>query len=186
MKKLAVLFAILLCLPLVGCTQIEVRDYNALCIRADDSGEGALGAMLSYLAPSYRENMIYSSRVNHPIMVFTDAGTFSSFREELSAYFQFDVSYDGEASFLAQTAEFDESFFADTALIVVHLMASSGSIRFELDYLDNKGEDCTVYIRENIPEIGTDDVADWFLILQVPKAELTEAKNFTAYISETE
>lgn len=188
MKKRALFLVMLLCLSLCACgrlANIEVRDYNALCIRADETGEGSLGAMLPYLARSYREDMIYSSRVNHPIMAFTDAGAFASFREELGAYFQFDVSYDGEASFLAQTAEFDEAFFADTALIVVHLMASSGSIRYELDYLDNKGGDCTVFIRELVPEIGTDDEADWFLLLQIPKAELTEVKGFTAYISES-
>ena len=185
MKKSVVLLTVLLCLLLIGCTRIEVRDYSALCIRADETGEGALGAMLPYLARSYREDKIYSSRVNHPIMAFTDAVSFASFREELGTYFQFDVPCDGEASFLAQTAEFDEAFFADTALIAVWLSASSGSIRYELDHLDNKGEDCTVFIRELVPEIGTDDEADWFLLLQIPEAELTEVKGFTAYISES-
>ena len=184
MKKRTLLSAILICLSFCACARVEVRDCNSVCLRADECADGALTVMLPYLTMSYREDMIYSSRVNQRMMVFTDADRFTSFRQEMAAYFQFDVSYDGEASFNAQTAAYDADYFAENALILVHLNSTSGSSRYELDYLDNKGENCIVHIRENAPETGTDDEADHFLLLEIPQSELVEVTYYAAYISE--
>ena len=59
-----------------------------------------------------------------------------------------------------------KDFFNDNVLVVVELKEPSGSIRHEVNSIDKKGN---ITITRLLPEIGTQDIAYWFITLEMSK-----------------
>lgn len=101
--------------------------------------------------------------------------------DELTAYYaanreRFDlerrqnVASDSTIGFLDACDEYDAAFFESNALVFVVVEEVSGSIRHKVDHVktDTEGKLC-IDIRPIVPEIGTDDMAQWHIIVAIEK-----------------
>lgn len=73
-------------------------------------------------------------------------------------------------------AEYDERFFEENMLIMVIVSEGSGSNRHELIGI---GDNDVIYIKRILPEVGTCDMAEWHIIIEIPK-QRAEGHEFTA------
>lgn len=75
--------------------------------------------------------------------------------------------------------KYDSAFFAEYALIPVAITFSpSGSIKYEVTHAMHYGDRLTVVVSKTIPEMGTCDVAEWLLLAEVKKSDITDIKSF--------
>lgn len=72
---------------------------------------------------------------------------------------------DTTGSFLDAVTAYDDAFFSKNALLMVIAEEPSGSIRHEFLGI---GENNSIRIRRLVPEIGTDDMAEWHILIEVP------------------
>lgn len=106
--------------------------------------------------------------------------TVISSRAELEAYYEahkdiYDlerretVYSDSTIGFLDACDKYDDTYFERQNLVLIALQEGSGSIRHEITdvrrNMENGGWDIT--IDRKVPEVGTDDMAQWHLFLEV-------------------
>lgn len=102
-------------------------------------------------------------------------------REELNRYYEehkemYDlerrenVYADSSIGFLDACDRYDDAFFARRDLIILVLEEGSGSVRHEIQgvrpYYDNSW---LLTGRRIVPEIGTDDMAQWHILIEIDK-----------------
>ena len=120
----------------------------------------------------------YSEDKNYPFHVVINS------REELEAYYEankevFDlerkekVYSDTTIGFLDACDKYDDAYFERQNLVLIVLEEGSGSIRHEItDVRPHSTEDgrlvgWDITINRIVPEVGTDDMAQWHLLLEV-------------------
>ena len=107
-------------------------------------------------------------------------------RAELEQYYEdnkmvYDLEHheqvysDTTIGFLDAKEQYDDAFFADRDLIILVLEEGSGSIRHEVNsirpYYDNTWQ---LTVRRITPEVCTDDMAQWHLLIEVQKNLIAE------------
>ncbi|NLO63198.1 MAG: hypothetical protein GX099_07220, partial [Clostridiaceae bacterium] len=60
---------------------------------------------------------------------------------------------------------YDDAFFSKNALLIVVVQEPSGSNRHEFLGFGEKNE---IRIRRIVPEVGTTDMADWHILIELP------------------
>lgn len=70
--------------------------------------------------------------------------------------------------------KYDEEFFKTKALIVIELRETSGSVRNQVTKVVKNGDDITVGIKKIVPEIGTADMAEWAIFVEIDNAVINE------------
>lgn len=120
----------------------------------------------------------YSENRSYPYHVVINS------REELEAYYEankdiFDlerkekVYSDTTIGFLDACDKYDDAYFERQNLVLIILEEGSGSVRHEItDVRRHRNEDGTsdgwdITIDRIVPEVGTDDMAEWHLFLEV-------------------
>lgn len=106
--------------------------------------------------------------------------------EELNAYYnenkeRYDlerndkVYSDTTIGFLDACDKYTAGYFEDQILVMVLLEEGSGSIRHNVDNVKH-GSDGKLYIsiRRDVPEVGTDDMAEWHILIE-PEKDITVA-----------
>lgn len=152
---------------------------DVLYIRADSYGDDSFSALF----PMENPGTMAISAVHHlPVLRFQTEADFTSRVKELKKTFQLDASYDEAGSFMEQTAVFDEAFFEENDLLAVYVYASSGSIRHEVVEASFAEGQCLILVDEIVPEVGTDDIAEWFILLPMPKEKLAGCTGFDAVL----
>ena len=68
------------------------------------------------------------------------------------------------AGFLDPAGKYTDEFFLDSFLVIVLLEETSGSIRHRVESVGANGE---IVIRRLLPEIGTCDMAEWNIIVEL-------------------
>lgn len=63
---------------------------------------------------------------------------------------------------------YDETFFESHALLLIRLMETSGSISHNVASVASDGNALNVSIIRLRPEIGTDDMAAWHILIELP------------------
>lgn len=88
-------------------------------------------------------------------------------------------NYDGGPSFYDISAEFGSKFFEEREVFVAYVTSGSGSNRFGLTDVFVNNNALTLEVNQtNSPEVGTDDMAGWFVVVDIPK---TITSNFTEF-----
>lgn len=88
------------------------------------------------------------------------------------------VYADTTIGFLDACDGYDESFFEKNYLVFIRLEEGSGSIRHEVVGVKQTGEQkLSIYINRIIPEQGTDDMAQWHIIVELSRAFLVAASD---------
>ena len=125
----------------------------------------------------------YSEDRNYPFHVVINS------REELEAYYEankevFDlerkekVYSDTTIGFLDACDKYDDSYFERQNLVLIVLEEGSGSIRHEITDVRPHSNDngalvgWDITIDRIVPEVGTDDMAQWHLLLEVQMGDV--------------
>ncbi len=100
-------------------------------------------------------------------------------RAELDSYYNYfsgiyslgereSVYSDSTIGFITACEKYDKEYFKKNDLYLLVLEEASGSVRHSVDSVD-----CgRVQITSHIPEVCTDDMAEWHIVLEVPKGEI--------------
>ncbi len=157
MRKIIHLITVLVLLVAIftACTKDDGQDaseFNARYIRTDG----------------------YIDAREYPI------ATLITSQEELAGYIeQYEDDYylaepRGESgSFIEAVAQYDGDYFKDNVLVLALLEEGSGSIRHEVVSAGVDNEAINVEIKRIVPEEGTDDMAEWHIIVEMPKEGIT-------------
>lgn len=96
-------------------------------------------------------------------------------RDELQAYyekykhvFQLERKVGESAGFLGACAKYDDAYFAQHKIILIALEEKSGSVRHTGTKLSGADRNWEIYIDKNAPQIGTSDMAQWHVFVEVP------------------
>ena len=83
--------------------------------------------------------------------------------------------------FKAVSEKYDEGYFNEKALVLVLLEESSGSVRHEVNGVSDDG---VISITRSVPEMGTDDMAQWHIFIEIPKTHpALKVSSFTVSMS---
>lgn len=86
------------------------------------------------------------------------------------------VYADTTIGFLDACDRYDEAFFAENYLIFVLLEEASGSIRHEVRSVEQTSDQkISISIDREVPEIGTDDIAQWHIMLELNREYLIDS-----------
>ena len=146
----------------------------------DDAGAGKVaGTEVEWVAQYVRTNG-YSESVLYPSVRIIDS------LQELKDYYNtwhevFDlerkekVYSDTTIGFLDACDQYDETFFEKNYLIFVLLEEGSGSVRHEVRSVEQtEDKKISISIDRKVPEVGTDDMAQWHIILELSRDVLVE------------
>jgi len=156
--------------------------YTAPYFRADGYAHGGLDYLLGRAVNA--EKMAISSVQHLPALVFSDAASFAAFVDEGADYFQWDSTYGAQEAFSETIAKYDDSFFADHDIVLLYAQETSGSNRHEIQQAVIEGQTLCVTVRRIRPEVGTDDMADWFILLEFAKDDIAGVSGWDAVITE--
>ena len=125
--------------------------------------------------------MVISSVRHLPIFKFDSKSELEAFMSEYADSFTFDQRYNEIPSFSEAVAAYGEDFFATHSLLCVYMVSGSGSFRFGVRDVQIKDTTLNVLVEQtNTPEVGTDDMAGWLLIVEQSKADLAGIKVYDA------
>ena len=179
MKKLIAFILILLfLLTLVSCVPHDPGYANTVAYAgwSDDPiiSDGALN-----------KEQLQSDGVTHlPIFRMDTIEDLGQFKLKYKDVLAMDYGYNSVLSFeeALNKAQWDrEEFFKEHSLLVIYVTAGSGSLRFgvnDVEVLD--GSVCVYVEQKNNPEIVTDDMAGWFILVEVEDEEIRGCNSFDA------
>ena len=94
-------------------------------------------------------------------------------RHEVGGTYAADYAADAAPCFADAVAAYDAAWFRSHRLILVVLEEGSGSVRHRVDGVRTVGNETTVDITRLVPEVGTDDMAEWHILIEVGSAAQT-------------
>ena len=134
-----------------GSDAQEMVDFQAQYIRTD----------------GYRENAEYP------------AVTVIHSRQELESYYEAnkdlydlerrkEVYSDTSIGFLDACDQYDDAYFAQSELVLILLEEGSGSVRHQVSSVWRQ-DGLRITVERQVPEVGTCDMAQWHIFLEIPK-----------------
>lgn len=154
-------------------------DYTAAFYRADSLTDGGWDFIAGQ---AVNADLLSISSVRHiPVISVTSREDMDTFIDAGEAYFQLDIAYDENMSFSDGMQAYDDGFFSDNQLLILYLQEPSGSIRHKITDTPISGGKLSVAVESIVPEEGTDDLADWFIILELAKDEIVGVETFDAH-----
>lgn len=181
MKKLIALILAPLCLlGLVACLPVDPGYGNTVAYAgwSDDPiiADGALN-----------KGQLGNENGNHlPIFKFDTLDDLNQFKAKYENVLSFDQGYNSTLSVNAalEKAQWDrEGFFADHSLLAVYVPANSGSFRFGVQGVGILKSSLCVYVEQtNRPETVTDDMAGWFVLVEIADEEINQVNTFGAIL----
>ncbi len=122
----------------------------------------------------------YRDGVDYPIVkIIRSLDELNSYynenKEKYSLERREDPASDSTIGFLDACDKYNAEYFEDQILVMVLLEEGSGSIRHNVDNV-KLGSDGKLYIsiRRDVPEAGTDDMAEWHILIE-PEKDITVA-----------
>ena len=126
-----------------------------------------------------KKNRYYpmNSKQALPTAVITSFAELEKFKKNAGETFQLDTPFSNEngeyKSFSQITEKCDEKFFEKNALLVTYISESTGSASPALESAGLLGNELEMYIKSDIPEVYTCDMAGWFLCTVFPIEDVT-------------
>lgn len=178
MKKLIIFILAMSCaLTLVSCTPKSDPKYANTVSYAGwtDDPAVASGAINS-------DKLQNAEETHLPIFKIDTLDDLVNFRAQYGSVFSLDQEYNSVKSFegAIEKAQFDrEDFFKEHTLLVVYVTANSGSYRFSVGDVHVEDNSLCVYVEQtNDPKVVTDDMAGWFMIVEIEDKEI---RNYSSY-----
>lgn len=89
---------------------------------------------------------------------------------------------DSTIGFLDACDRYDEAYFEDHILLMVILEEGSGSNRHEVKKVLRSKDWVTVEIDTIVPEVGTCDMAEWHILVELPREAEMREENITIFL----
>ena len=183
MFKKRMRLVITLCFAMVfattGCGRNTDQSENNISLEkidAEKTTDTAAGEQqIDFLVQYIRTNG-YSDGEQYPKALWiTTAEELDGYYENNKDKYDLDLPYDESVGFADAVKGYDEVFFEQHDLLFVILEEGSGSIRHEVTTLkavQAQNGKCIIRpeITRIIPESGTDDMAEWHIVIEVGKA----------------
>ena len=125
--------------------------------------------------PQYIRTNGYHEDVEYPVVkILRSVDELNAYYDENKERYDLErndkVYSDTTIGFLDVCDKYDEAYFEDQILVMVLLEGGSGSIRHNVDNV-KLGSDGKIYIsiRRDVPEVGTDDMAEWHILIEPEK-----------------
>jgi hypothetical protein len=185
MKKLIALILASLCLvTLVSCSPV-VPGYATTVAYAGWSDDPAIAD------GSINKGQLTNGNGEHlPIFRFDTLEDLNQFKAKYESVLSFDQGYNSTLSFNAalKKAQWDrEGFFADHSLLAVYVPANSGSLRFAVHDIEVTYESICIYVEQTKrTEIFTEDMAGWFVLVEIADEEIRNCYAFDAIFVNSE
>lgn len=159
--KLPLLLALVLALPLYGCSASSGGERAASTASAPQ-----LNGLTSDQVQFYQVQTSLWESESPRRCVLTSADAFADFSAAHS-----NVAED--PAFLEAVGTLDQSFFDENILLCALITTGSGSDRYAITGLE-RGTDgqLTMTVKETPAELGTADLAEWFLLARVSRDAL--------------
>ena len=145
------------------------------CISCNDAklehikNETTSGTELTVRTPGELSDMLevqyirtgYDGDINYPVVtVVADKKELKQYLETSSAY----ACEPGISEFSTEFKNYPDDFFANNFLVIVLLAEGSGSIKHKVESINEKGD---ILISRLVPEMGTDDMAAWNIVIEL-------------------
>ena len=125
--------------------------------------------------PQYIRTNGYHEDIEYPVVkIIRSVDELNAYYNENKEWYDLErnnkVYSDTTIGFLDACDKYDEAYFEDQILVMVLLEEGSGSIRHNVDNI-KLGSDGKIYIsiRRDVPEVGTDDMAEWHILIEPEK-----------------
>jgi len=167
MKKRIPVFSMTLLLILAAISACEFSEVS------EDAGNPLPGAPVHL---SFNVQTIHTQQYvrtdwiqdfDYPVVtVITSKNELDEYYDDYRDKYNFDRSAEGYSpiSFNDAIENYSEEFFENNFIVIVLLSEYSGSIRHEVESVDSNGE---IMIIRKVPEIGTSDMAQWTIIIEL-------------------
>ena len=197
MKKFIAMFLVLVCvLGLVGCNSQTDNDEpispTSNIQIGGTSADETFDIAVSYanyaeiIGGLNADKMVISSVCHLPIWKFDTLVELEQFKQ-INNKFTFDGGYDEIPSFNDTVAKYDEAFFEENSLMLVYVSANSGSYRYGVNSVFCDGTSFCIHVEQtNNPEVGTMDMAGWFITVAVPDSMIENCTEFDADLNNIE
>ena len=175
MKKiLAIIISIFIILTmLVAC--------NSISNSTELVWVGYSGSAEFYFNALNRDKFDVDSIQHLAIFKFDSSTDLEQFKNDFADDFSFEQTRDDIQSFEMATKNIDDEYFKSDSLFIVYVPSISGSYRYKVENVTTKDENFTVYVKQaNNPQIVSDDMAGWFLMLRIPKTQIEKCTVFDA------
>jgi len=143
-----------------------------------------------YFSALNRETFSISSVKHLPVYKVDTEEELKKFKEDFGDILSLDSGYDEIPSFEKVTKQYQQyhsNFFEDYALIITYVTSGSGSNRFGVHSVYCDGTALRVFVEQtNDPEIGTCDMAGWFLTVAMEKDLIEDCTEFDAVFGQPE
>ncbi len=153
--------------------------FTAYYYRADSLGEAGMDFLSDRILNI--DKMAISSVRHIPVMLIGSSAELNEFIEKGSAQYQFDQSYGETGAFSEITNEYNDVFFEENVLLVLFTTETSGSISHTIKDVRTEGDALSVLVTATEPDIGTADMADWFLVVSLEKSVIEGCSSFDAW-----
>jgi len=146
----------------------------------DDAGVGKVAGTEVEWAAQYIRTNGYSEGVLYPSVRIIDSlqdlkDYYNTWHEVFDLERKEKMYSDTTIGFLDACDQYDEVFFEKNYLIFVLLEEGSGSIRHEVRSVEQtEDRKISISIDRNVPELGTADMAQWHIILELNRDVLVE------------
>lgn len=121
-----------------------------------------------------------------PVYKFDTKTDFDNFRKEFSDVFTLDYSSSDAPSLNSTATRYDDSFFDTGTLLLCYLTAGSSSYRFNVASVTCGNNSLCISVEEtDRPEVATCDMAGWFILVEVKKADVQNCTEYDAELINT-
>ena len=143
----------------------------------EQSAELDPGAGEGFQEGCFRADLSGFIQQDYPLIVKIDSvGRLHDYYENNKDTYQFNQIYNEAATMtdavFGEKSGYDEVFFESRFLLFVILEEGSGSVRHKVESANSESCSLSVNITRIIPEIGTADIAVWYIVLAPEKALL--------------
>ncbi|MBQ8994719.1 MAG: hypothetical protein IJ091_02780 [Oscillospiraceae bacterium] len=200
MRKMLVCSACLLLLFLLaGCGNVNSREETEVSGDPNKGSSDGAEEVRSYpftvayanyaddplmLSKCLNGESVRSDPANHiPVYRIEDTSELSSFVKDFHNIFTLDHGYNEVSSFADATLPYDDNFFSSQSLLIAYVSASSCSFRYGLKEILVENNEIQVKVEQtNDPEAYDTAMAGWFVIAEIPEADLEGCDRFDAVI----
>lgn len=126
--------------------------------------------------------------IHLPIFKIETFDELTQFKTDFENIILMDQSYDNVLSFnqAMSKAQWDrEVFYENNSLLIIYVKTYSGSVKPVIDKINTQDESLCVYINQvSKSDVGSDDLAGWFVIIEIEDEEINKFESFDSILNE--
>lgn len=177
-KLLVIIISIFLILAMFVACNSTLKSNELVWVNYSGSAEFYFNAL-------NRDKLDVNSIQHLAIFKFDSLKELEQFKTDFADDFSFNQTRDDVQSFEMATENINDDYFKSDSLFIVYVPSNSGSYRYKVQKVATDGEYFTVYVKQaNNPQIVSDDMAGWFLMLTIPKTQIEKCTVFDAQMVE--